>query len=182
MKKRHTDFYYRLRLLNDKIHIFTSIFYNKVPSYQMNWYHKKKQLLEDKLRRQKEQYEEEILLAEKKILRKKDSMAHGLGLGDASSKTVSAGLPTWNLARKKASFRRSTTIAAGFGESPYSKKLSSQTKGRLGINDASPDFLIPPHKKRLSVIPGHTRFPNTFYEKGSPLTPTNFREKASSPF
>ena len=38
LKKKHSDFYYRLRLLNDKIHIFTSIFYNKVPSYQRNWY------------------------------------------------------------------------------------------------------------------------------------------------
>ena len=29
MKKKHSDFYYRLRLLNDKIHIYTSIFYSK---------------------------------------------------------------------------------------------------------------------------------------------------------
>jgi hypothetical protein len=34
MKKKHSDFYYKLRLLNDKIHIFTSIFYNRVPNYQ----------------------------------------------------------------------------------------------------------------------------------------------------
>lgn len=33
LKKKHSDFYYRLRLLNDKIHIFTNIFYNKVPLY-----------------------------------------------------------------------------------------------------------------------------------------------------
>jgi len=33
MKKKHSDFYYRLRLLNDKIHIYTSIFYSKVPNY-----------------------------------------------------------------------------------------------------------------------------------------------------
>ena len=33
MKKKHSDFYYRLRLLNDKIHIFTDIFYSKVPQY-----------------------------------------------------------------------------------------------------------------------------------------------------
>ena len=33
-KKKHSDFYYKLRLLNDKIHIFTSIFYSRVPNYQ----------------------------------------------------------------------------------------------------------------------------------------------------
>ena len=33
MKQKHSDFYNRLRLLNDKIHIFTSIFYNRVPKY-----------------------------------------------------------------------------------------------------------------------------------------------------
>ncbi len=33
MKKKHSDFYYRLKILNDKIHIFTSIFYNKVPKH-----------------------------------------------------------------------------------------------------------------------------------------------------
>jgi hypothetical protein len=38
MKKKHSDFYYQLRLLNDKIHVFTSIFYNKVPKYQKAWY------------------------------------------------------------------------------------------------------------------------------------------------
>ena len=45
MKQKHSDFYNRLRLLNDKIHIFTSIFYNKVPKYQMNWYQQKQKLL-----------------------------------------------------------------------------------------------------------------------------------------
>lgn len=33
MKKKHSDFYYKLNILNDKIHIFTSIFYDKVPKY-----------------------------------------------------------------------------------------------------------------------------------------------------
>jgi len=50
MKKKHSDFYYRLRLLNDKIHVFTSIFYHKVPGYQKKWLDKKRKELEEKLR------------------------------------------------------------------------------------------------------------------------------------
>jgi hypothetical protein len=53
LKKKHSDFYYRLKLLNDKIHIYTSIFYSKVPSYQQKWYEVKKRILEEKLLRQK---------------------------------------------------------------------------------------------------------------------------------
>mmetsp|Transcript_22929 Transcript_22929/g.35324 ORF Transcript_22929/g.35324 Transcript_22929/m.35324 type:complete len:83 (+) Transcript_22929:633-881(+) len=72
MKKRHSDFYYRLRLLNDKIHIFTSIFYNKVPNYQKNWYEKKKKMLEDKLQQQKDEFEEELKQMDKKIKNRKE--------------------------------------------------------------------------------------------------------------
>ena len=32
-KSRHSEFYYKLQNLNDKIYVFRSIFYNKVPSY-----------------------------------------------------------------------------------------------------------------------------------------------------
>ena len=70
MKKKHSDFYYKLRLLNDKIHIFTTIFYNKVPAYQKNWYEKKKKLLEEKLQAQKEQFEEEMKIIEKRLSKK----------------------------------------------------------------------------------------------------------------
>jgi hypothetical protein len=51
LKKKHSDFYYRLRLLNDKIHVFTTIFYNRVPVYQKKFYEKKKKDLEQKLKR-----------------------------------------------------------------------------------------------------------------------------------
>jgi len=32
-KKRQSDFYYRLADVNDKIQIFTEVFYNRIPSY-----------------------------------------------------------------------------------------------------------------------------------------------------
>ena len=66
MKKKHSDFYYRLRLLNDKIHIYTHMFYSKVPNYQKNWYELKKKILEEKLLKQKQLFEEEMKEIEKK--------------------------------------------------------------------------------------------------------------------
>jgi|APSaa5957512535_1039671.scaffolds.fasta_scaffold32902_3 hypothetical protein len=33
LKKKHSDFYYRLRVLNEKIHVFTDVFYDKMPNY-----------------------------------------------------------------------------------------------------------------------------------------------------
>ena len=36
-KKKHSDFFYKMKHLNDKIHAFTSIFYNNEPSYQKIW-------------------------------------------------------------------------------------------------------------------------------------------------
>ena len=49
LKRKNTDFYYRLKKLNDKIHIFTSIFYSKIPKYQKDYYYKKKKTLEKEL-------------------------------------------------------------------------------------------------------------------------------------
>lgn len=34
LKRKNSEFYYKLKLLNDKIHIFTSIFYSKMPHFQ----------------------------------------------------------------------------------------------------------------------------------------------------
>lgn len=60
MKKKHSDFYYRLKKLNDKIHVFTNIFYNKVPKYQKVWYKQQQKMLELKLEKQKTIFEEEL--------------------------------------------------------------------------------------------------------------------------
>ena len=60
MKKKHSDFYYRLRVLTDKIHVFTSIFYNKMPTYQVKWIEKKKKDLEEKLKKQRLQFQDEV--------------------------------------------------------------------------------------------------------------------------
>ena len=47
MKRKHSDFYYRLNLVNDKLHVYTSLFYNKVPCYQQTWQEKKVKKLEN---------------------------------------------------------------------------------------------------------------------------------------
>jgi len=73
MKKKHSDFYYRLRLLNDKIHVFTSIFYDRVPAYQKKWFEKKRKELEEKLEKEKIEFEEELKLMELKLKKKMHS-------------------------------------------------------------------------------------------------------------
>jgi len=54
MKSKHSEFWYKLENLNDKIYIFRSIFYTRMPAYQRTFLEKKKRALEDKLRSQKE--------------------------------------------------------------------------------------------------------------------------------
>ena len=51
MKRKHSDFYYRLKILNDKINVFTAIFYNRVPAYQIRFYDRKRKDLEKKLKK-----------------------------------------------------------------------------------------------------------------------------------
>ena len=72
-KKKHSDFYYKLRLLNEKIHVFTDVFYNKMPNYQKFWEVKKQKELQELLISKREELEEElrqVALAEKKKKRK----------------------------------------------------------------------------------------------------------------
>lgn len=49
MKSQHSAFYYRLQTLNDKIFVFRSIFYSKMPSFQRTFLQKKQRELEAKL-------------------------------------------------------------------------------------------------------------------------------------
>ena len=50
-KQRHSDFYYRLETLNDKIYIFRSIYYTNMPSFQRAFMEKKRKALEEKLQK-----------------------------------------------------------------------------------------------------------------------------------
>lgn len=47
MKAKHSEFYYRLQTLNDKIFVFRNIYYNKIPNYQRTFLERKKKELEE---------------------------------------------------------------------------------------------------------------------------------------
>lgn len=51
MKQKHTGFFYKLQTLNDKIFVYRSVFYNRMPEHQRIFMEKKKAKLEEKLRR-----------------------------------------------------------------------------------------------------------------------------------
>jgi hypothetical protein len=42
LKSKHSEFYYRLETLNDKIFIYRSVFYSKMPAYQKQFLEKKR--------------------------------------------------------------------------------------------------------------------------------------------
>lgn len=51
MKQKHTSFFYKLQTLNDKIFVYRSVFYNRMPEHQRIFMEKKKAALEEKLRK-----------------------------------------------------------------------------------------------------------------------------------
>lgn len=50
MKSKHSEFWYRLQTLNDKIFVYRSVFYSKMPAYQKAFIEKKQAALEIKLK------------------------------------------------------------------------------------------------------------------------------------
>jgi hypothetical protein len=70
MKSKHTQFWYRLQTLNDKIFVFRSVFYGRMPSYQKAFYEKKQRALEEKLKEEKVKFEKEMQAMNKNMRRK----------------------------------------------------------------------------------------------------------------
>lgn len=58
MKKKHSDFFYKLSHVNDKIQVFTSIFYNQQQMHKRIWNIRKKKEEEQRLQNEKEIAEE----------------------------------------------------------------------------------------------------------------------------
>ena len=50
-KKKHSDFYYKLQHVTDKLDVFTDIFYDKEPSY-IKWWRLKKEREQEILERE----------------------------------------------------------------------------------------------------------------------------------
>jgi cbb3-type cytochrome oxidase cytochrome c subunit len=53
IKSKHSEFWYRLETLNDKIFVFRSIFYSQMPSFQKQFYKKKEIEMHKKLQEEK---------------------------------------------------------------------------------------------------------------------------------
>jgi hypothetical protein len=133
-KKKHSDFYYKLRLLNEKIHVFTDVFYNKMPNYQKFWEVKKQKELQELLISKREELEEElrqVALAEKKKKRKAE-------LGAGSS--FKGGLLGDNLRRpgrkgllRKTFTSHNVTLSASKGRDKPDSLLPTPKNGALEI-------------------------------------------------
>ena len=57
--------------MNDKIYVFRSVFYSKMPSYQRAFYEKKQKALEEKLAKEKEKAEQEMSALNLKLKKSK---------------------------------------------------------------------------------------------------------------
>ena len=73
MKQKHSEFYYKLQTLNDKIYVFRTHFYTKMPAYQRAFLEKKQKKLEERLQQQKAQFEKEMAAIQEKINRRMKS-------------------------------------------------------------------------------------------------------------
>ena len=59
-KSKHSEFYYKLQTLNDKIYIYRSVYYSKMPAYQRAFIEKKQAALELKLKDERLRFEAEM--------------------------------------------------------------------------------------------------------------------------
>lgn len=59
-KSKHSEFYYRLQNLNDKIFVFRNMYYSRMPTYQKIFLERKKKELEEELRRKKLEFIQEM--------------------------------------------------------------------------------------------------------------------------
>lgn len=144
MKSQHSEFYYRLQTLNDKILVFRSIFYNKMPSYQRAFLQKKQQELEFTLQEQKKLFEAQMQSIEARINRKmKSSDTVTFKFGQAggsplrSSSEKGEGGPG-NLSEKKKSKRLSPSRGERharvpkFGQLELTQLRQEQTRAKIG--------------------------------------------------
>jgi hypothetical protein len=65
-KSKHSDFYNRLRSLNDKIGVYKKIFYTKTPKYEQVYQDKKRKRLELLMRKEQAELENYMINEHKK--------------------------------------------------------------------------------------------------------------------
>jgi hypothetical protein len=65
-KSKHSDFYNRLRSLNDKIGVYKKIFYTKTPKYEQVYQERKRKRLEALMRKEQAELENFLILEHKR--------------------------------------------------------------------------------------------------------------------
>lgn len=75
MKSQHSQFWYKLQTLNDKIFVFRQMFYDKQPIYHKNFLLKKQKALEEKLKKEKEEYEEKMKQMQARLSRRSSKLS-----------------------------------------------------------------------------------------------------------
>ena len=89
MKAKHSQFYYRLQTLNDKIFVFRNIYYTKIPYYHRYFLERKKKELEERLLKQKQEFIQEMAIIEKRIAKRMNKTSNDVskfafGIGNRS--------------------------------------------------------------------------------------------------
>jgi hypothetical protein len=59
-KSKHSEFWYKLQTLNDKIFVYRSVYYSKMPAFQKAFIEKKQAALELKLKEERLRFEAEM--------------------------------------------------------------------------------------------------------------------------
>lgn len=89
IKSQHSDFFYKLQRLNDKIMVFQSIFYNRMPRFQRSFLRKKTLQLEKTIKVQKKMLENQMQQLEAKVEKRTNPLSEGRG-NKKSSNDVTA--------------------------------------------------------------------------------------------
>ena len=60
MKSKHSEFYYKLKRLNEKISTYKEIFYDKVPKFQETYMQRQLEMKQEKQKKEREVFEKEV--------------------------------------------------------------------------------------------------------------------------
>ena len=151
-KAKHSEFYYRLKGLNERIFTYKQIFYDKIPSYQRTYMQKQLEKKQEKQRAEREVFEKEVesMKLEKRKLKRFQS-----------SLDVVTNLGAGNRLREKA---KDLSVS-----SP-----SSPSKVGFNIRDYQEAAKLPEKKP---IIP--KRGPPVRYMSSSNMMPHSFRRQAT---
>ena len=72
VKSAHSEFWYKLENMNEKLMIFKHLFYGKMPHHQQVFYEKQQALLAQKMKNKKESYEKEMRKLQQQQKKKKN--------------------------------------------------------------------------------------------------------------